>query len=70
MAEEQKKEYWKPSVTADVVVVDSRLAKHRDDGTFMNLLLIKRSENSDAFPNCWALPGGFLEENESLRSVR
>ena len=66
MAEEQKKEYWKPSVTADVVVVDSRLAKHRDDGTFMNLLLLKRSENSDAFPNCWALPGGFLEENESL----
>ena len=35
MAEEAKKEYWKPSVTADVVVVDSRLAKHRDDGTFI-----------------------------------
>ena len=66
MAEESKKEYWKPSVTADVVVVDSRLAQHRDDGTFLNILLIKRSSNSDAYPDCWALPGGFLEENESL----
>ncbi|MBO6031868.1 MAG: NUDIX hydrolase [Prevotella sp.] len=66
MAEESKKEYWKPSVTADVVVIDSRLAKHRDDGTFINVLLIKRSSNSDAYPDCWAIPGGFLEENESL----
>lgn len=66
MAEEAKKEYWKPSVTADVVVIDSRLAKHREDGTFINVLLIKRDSNSDAFPDCWALPGGFLEANESL----
>ena len=66
MSEEAKKEYWKPSVTADVVVVDSRLAKHRDDGTFINILLIKRASNSDAYPDCWALPGGFLEEKESL----
>ena len=66
MAEESKKEYWKPSVTADVVVIDSRLAKHRDDGTFINVLLIKRSSTSNAYPDCWALPGGFLEENESL----
>lgn len=66
MAEEAKKEYWKPSVTADVVVVDSRLAKHRDDGTFINILLIKRASNSDAYPDRWALPGGFLEEKESL----
>ena len=35
MSEEAKKEYWKPSVTADVVVVDSRLTKNRDDGTFI-----------------------------------
>ena len=66
MAEDTKKEYWKPSVTADIVVVDSHLAKFRDDGTFINLLLIKRSEKSDAFPNCWALPGGFLDKGESI----
>ena len=62
----ETKEYWKPSVTADIVVVDSHLAKYREDGTYMNLLLIKRDSNSDAYPDCWALPGGFLEENETL----
>ena len=62
----EPKEYWKPSVTADIVVVDSHLAKFREDGTFINILLIKRSENTDAFPNCWALPGGFLDKGESL----
>lgn len=62
----ETKEYWKPSVTADIVVIDSRLAQFREDGTFINLLLIKRSENSDAYPNCWALPGGFLDKGESI----
>lgn len=66
MQEEQKKEYWKPSVTADIVVVDSHLAKYRNDGTFINLLLIRRSEKSEAFPSCWALPGGFLDKGESI----
>lgn len=61
-----KTEYWKPSVTADIVVVNSHLAQFRDDGTFINLLLIKRSEQSEAYPNCWALPGGFLGQGESL----
>ena len=65
MAEETK-EYWKPSVTADIVVVDSHFAKFREDGTFINLVLIKRSDKSEAFPNCWALPGGFLDKGESL----
>lgn len=60
------KEYWKPSVTADVVVIDSHLAKYRNDGTFINLLLIKRSAESDAYPDCWALPGGFLDKGESI----
>ena len=62
----ETKEYWKPSVTADVVVVDSHLAKYREDGTFVNLLLIKRDSKSEAYPDCWALPGGFLEENETI----
>lgn len=63
---EQKKEYWKPSVTADIVVVDIHQAKYRADGAFVNLLLIKRSDKSEAYPNCWALPGGFLDKGESL----
>ena len=63
---EQEKEYWKPSVTADIVVVDSHLAKYREDGTFINILLIRRSETTDAYPNCWALPGGFLDKGESI----
>lgn len=67
MADEtQKKEYWKPSVTADVVVVDSHLAPYRDDGTYINILLIKRASSSEAYPDCWALPGGFLDKGESI----
>ena len=62
----ETKEYWKPSVTADIIVIDSHQAKFRKDGTFINLLLIKRSDKSDAYPNCWALPGGFLDKGESL----
>lgn len=62
----ETKDYWKPSVTADIVVINSHLAKYRNDGTFINLLLIKRSETSDAYPNCWALPGGFLDKGETI----
>lgn len=60
------KEYWKPAVTADIVVVDSHAAKFREDGVFLNILLIKRSDKTAAFPNCWALPGGFLDRGESI----
>ena len=60
------KDFWKPSVTADIIVVDSRLAPYREDGTFVNLVLIKRAANSEAYPNCWALPGGFLNKGESI----
>lgn len=59
-------EYWKPSVATDIVVVNSHLAKYREDGTFINIVLIKRSDKSEAFPNYWALPGGFLDKGESL----
>ena len=62
----EQKEYWKPSVTADIVVVDIHQARFRDDGAFVNILLIKRSDKSEAFPNCWALPGGFLDKGESI----
>lgn len=63
---EPKKEYWKPSVTCDVVAINSHLAKFRDDGAFMNLVLIKRRNDAEACPGMWALPGGFLEEGETL----
>ena len=63
---EQQKEYWKPSVTADIVVVNTHLAPYRDNGTFVNLVLIKRSDKTDAYPNHWALPGGFLDKGESI----
>lgn len=64
--ERVSEEYWKPSVTADIVAVDIHYAKYRSDGAFVNLVLIKRNEGSEAYPGQWALPGGFLEKGESL----
>ncbi|HEY9838843.1 MAG TPA: NUDIX hydrolase [Candidatus Obscuribacterales bacterium] len=49
-------QYFKPSVTADV------LALRLDHGP--ELLLIQRGR--DPFAGFWALPGGFIEENETL----
>lgn len=52
--------YWKPSVTADIVLfvpIDEPIGEYK-------LLLIKRKN----YPNkgWWALPGGFLNEGETL----
>ena len=47
--------YARPAVTTDVVVL------HRDDGGW-NVLLIQRKH--DPYKNCWAVPGGFLDDNE------
>jgi len=49
--------YPRPSVTADVVAFTMR-------GDDLAVLLIKRK--SDPFKGSWALPGGFVDENESL----
>jgi glutathione S-transferase len=49
--------YPRPSVTADVVAFTMRA----DD---LAVLLIKRK--ADPFKGCWALPGGFVNENEPL----
>ncbi len=65
---ESKKEFFKPSVTADIVAVDIHQAKFRSDGAFVNIVLVKRDDKSDAFPGEWALPGGFLESGESIPS--
>jgi 8-oxo-dGTP diphosphatase len=51
-------DYWRPSVAADNVV-------YRFDGKTMQVLLIQRG--NEPFKGKWALPGGFLEENETLQ---
>lgn len=58
----------RPCVTADVVPVNIHATQFRESGAFINLVLIKRGSNSSAYPNMWALPGGLLEEGESLES--
>lgn len=63
---EKTEHHSKPSITCDVVAINSHLAKFREDGSFINIVLIKRKATAEAFPNAWALPGGFLEEGETL----
>lgn len=46
-----------PSVTTDTIVI-------RGEGITRQVLLIKRKR--DPFKNCWAFPGGFTEEGETL----
>lgn len=53
----QKKEYPKPSVTVDLVIFT--IADND-----LKVLLIRRRQ--DPFRDCWALPGGFVEIDESL----
>ena len=47
-------------MTADVVVFSF-------DGTRLNVLLIKRGH--EPYKDCWAFPGGFLDENETLEEA-
>lgn len=56
--------FEKPSVTVDVAVCT---IKDND----LKVLLIKRSKNSEAFPNYWAIPGGFVDipKKESLEKT-
>lgn len=56
MSDEQ---YFRPSVTADVLVL--RSVEHG-----LQLLLIQRAR--DPFAGCWALPGGFIEADETLEA--
>lgn len=51
-------------VTSDVAVFNIHAAKFRDDGAFVNVVLIKRK--NEPFKDSWALPGGFLNEGESI----
>ena len=51
-------------LTADCVVFNVHIAQFREDGAFVNVVLIKRK--NDPFKDSWALPGGFLNEGETL----
>lgn len=55
--ESKPTEYFRPSVTADVLVL-------RVNGAQLELLLIQRGR--DPFAGFWALPGGFIEADETL----
>ncbi len=56
---ENSEKYFRPSVTADVLVL-----KPLDNG--LQLLLIQRAR--DPFAGKWALPGGFIEADETLEA--
>ena len=47
--------YWHPAVTTDAVVFGF-------DGDKLNVLLIERG--NQPFLGCWALPGGFIKEDD------
>ena len=53
----RKMNYPKPSLTADIAVFAEQ------EGT-LRLLMIKRGNHP--FLGCWALPGGFAEEGETI----
>ena len=53
-------EYWRPAVAADNVVF-------RFDGKMLQVLLIRRG--NDPYKGMWALPGGFMQENETLKEA-
>jgi 8-oxo-dGTP diphosphatase len=53
-------DYARPGLTADLVIF-------HDDGNTTKILLIKR--RNDPYKDYWALPGGFVEEGESLEQA-
>ena len=62
--EQDHPEYDKPSVTVDIVIMGYNKGEDQ-----LKILLIQRRGNP--YRNSWALPGGFVERNESTNdSVR
>jgi 8-oxo-dGTP diphosphatase len=55
-------DYPRPSVTVDVVVFGLDLT----NPPTLNVLLIRRGRPGTPFQGCWAIPGGFVNENEDL----
>lgn len=52
--------------TADIVVFNIHASQFREAGAIPNVILVKRK--NEPFKDCWALPGGFLEEGETLEA--
>jgi len=52
--------YPRPMVTVDIIIIDNTVQPHR-------ILLIKRGH--DPFAGCYALPGGFVDEDENLEAA-
>ena len=53
-------EYPRPAVSVDMVVF-------RKLNATLNVLLIQRKK--EPFADCWALPGGFMDRDETLESA-
>lgn len=58
-------EYPRPAVAVDLVV--TRSVNTKLGGKRREVLLIRRKHGP--FLGCWALPGGFLDENETLEQA-
>ena len=56
----EEKKYNYPALTADLALIAENAAGRR------HALLIRRK--NPPFKDCWALPGGFMETNETLRA--
>lgn len=56
-------DYPMPSITCDIIV---NRQTFKTSGVINEILLIKRKNNP--FKDCWALPGGFMEINETLET--
>jgi 8-oxo-dGTP diphosphatase len=50
----------RPAVTADIVIF-------RENGEALEVLLVKRAK--DPFKGMWAIPGGFVDENEAVEKA-
>lgn len=54
--------YPHPAVTTDCVIFGYDIQEG------LSVLLVRRGEQSDAYPNCWAFPGGFMHMDEDADS--
>jgi len=57
-----------PDITTDVVVFSRRMnTGHLEEP--IQVLLVRRKPDSDAYPGAWALPGGYLDPGERLTTA-